>query len=89
MPTLLHGPYRAPPLRRGDRATCLDRDADVIITSWASAPIPWPRCRFPENGGAGSGLLVTEELVRAVRCESSLAVQHWWGVSPRTVWCWR
>jgi hypothetical protein len=32
-PPLLGGPYRAPPLRRGDRATCLDRGADVIVTS--------------------------------------------------------
>jgi hypothetical protein len=54
-----------------------------------AAPIPWPRCRLLEDGGAGSGLLVDEELARAVRCESSLALQHWFGVSPRTVWCWR
>src|SRR5262249_28077575 len=88
-PTLLHGPYHAPALRRGDRATCLDLDAEVVITSWTAAPIPWPRCRLPENGGAGSGLLVDEELARAVRRESSLAIQHWWGVSPHTVWSWR
>jgi hypothetical protein len=29
---LLHGPYTATALKRGDRATCLFRDADVIIT---------------------------------------------------------
>jgi hypothetical protein len=34
-------------------------------------------------------LLVDEELARAVRCESSLAIQCWWGVSPFTVWHWR
>jgi hypothetical protein len=42
---LLFGPYKAAPLRRGDRAVCLVRDGDVIITSWTDAPIPWPRCR--------------------------------------------
>jgi hypothetical protein len=28
-------------------------------------------------------------VARAVRSESSLAIQHWWGVNFRTVWCWR
>jgi hypothetical protein len=87
-PPLLFGPYHAPALRRGDRATCLYRDADVVVTSWTTAPIPWPRCRALDSQG-GSGLLVDEELARAVRCESSLAVQHWWGMSPWAVWCWR
>jgi len=40
-------------------------------------------------GRGRPGLLVEEELARAIRCESSLAVQHWWGASPRVVWCWR
>jgi hypothetical protein len=30
---LHHGPYHAPALRRGDRATRLYRHADVIVTS--------------------------------------------------------
>jgi hypothetical protein len=88
-PPLLFGPYCAPRLRRGDRAVCLFRDADVVVTSWTDAPISWPRCRLAEGNGGGSGLLVEAKLARAVRCESSLAIQHWWGVSPRTVWCWR
>jgi hypothetical protein len=29
---LLHGPYTPQPLRRGDKATCLFRDCDVVIT---------------------------------------------------------
>jgi hypothetical protein len=87
-PKLLHGPYRPPALRRGDRTTCLDRDAEVVITSWTDAPIPWPRCqRLGVRGG--SGLLITEELVRAIRTESSLAIQYWWGVRMETVWRWR
>jgi hypothetical protein len=34
-------------------------------------------------------LLVDETLARAIRLESSLAVQLWWGVSGSTVWLWR
>jgi hypothetical protein len=85
---LLHGPYIPPALRRGDRATCLFRDDDVLITSWSDGRISWPRCQRPGQKG-GSGLLVDEELARAVRLESSLAVQYWWGVRAETVWRWR
>jgi hypothetical protein len=86
---LLHGPYTAPALRRGDRATCLFRDGEVIITSWSDGRISWPRCRLPGTHGGGSGLLVDAELARAVRLESSLALQYWWGVNAETVWRWR
>jgi hypothetical protein len=67
---LLHGPYTAPPLQRGDRAVCLFRDAEVVITGWSDATVPWPRCRLRGTRG-GSGLLVDEELARAVRHESA------------------
>jgi hypothetical protein len=78
---LLHGPYKPPPLWRGDRATCLFRDGEVVVTGWSAGRIPWPRCRLPGGRGGGSGLLVDEELARAVR--------HWWGVGEGTVWRWR
>jgi hypothetical protein len=86
---LLFGPYRAPPLRRGDRATCLFRDCDVVITTWSDAPIPWPRCRAVDGPGGGSGLLVDEELARAVRHESAAAVMYWWRASHNAVGNWR
>ena len=76
---LLHGPHRAPPLKRGDRAACLFRDGDVVVTGWTDARIPWPRCRLPGGHGGGSGLLVDGELARAVRSESALAVRYWCG----------
>jgi hypothetical protein len=86
---LLFGPYQAPPLRRGDRATCLLRDGTVVITSWTDARIPWPRCRALDGTGGGSGLLLDEELARAVRHESAAAVMYRWGASPGAVQRWR
>jgi hypothetical protein len=85
---LLHGPYTPQPLRRGDRAPCLVRDADVVVTGWSDARISWPRCRAVGRQG-GSGLLVDEELARAVRLESSLALQYWFGIGSETVSRWR
>jgi hypothetical protein len=61
---------------------------DVRITRWTDAPISWPRCA-PVGQGAGSGLFVDEELLRAIRTESVLVLWHWWGVSEGTVTCWR
>ena len=63
---LLFGPYYPPRLHVGDKATCLLRDGDVIITSWTAARIPWPRCRAIGKRGGGFGLLLDEELARAV-----------------------
>src|SRR5262245_15046663 len=37
---LLHGPYQAPALKHGDRAHCLYRDAEVILTSMRMRPDP-------------------------------------------------
>jgi hypothetical protein len=86
---LVHGPYHPPAVRRGDRAVCLFRDGEVVITGWSDARISWPRCRALGTHGGGSGLLVDEELARAVRLESSVALQFWFGVSGAAVWHWR
>src|SRR5262249_25083399 len=50
---LLFGPYRPPLVRRGDRAHCLFRDGDVIVTGWSYGRIPWPRCRAEGTHGGG------------------------------------
>jgi hypothetical protein len=86
---LLFGPYKPPALRRGDRAFCLYRDAAVVVSGWSAAPIPWPVCYLAGTRAAGRGLLVDEELARAVRHESAAAVCHWWGASPSAVQHWR
>jgi hypothetical protein len=86
---LLFGPYKAPPLKRGDLAVCLFRDAPVVITGWSDAPITWPRCRALDGPGGGSGLLVDEVLAWAVRHESAAAIMFWWGASSTAVGHWR
>ena len=85
---LLFGPYEPPPLQKGDRATCLYRDALVVVTNWSSGRISWPRCRAIGHRG-GSGLLVDEELARAILHQSAAALMYWWGVTCSTVWLWR
>jgi hypothetical protein len=73
---LLHGPYQAPALRRGDRAFCLFRDADVVVTSWTHARIPWPRGRPVGAKKGHPGLLFNDERARALRCEAALAIRY-------------
>jgi hypothetical protein len=85
---LLHSPYEPPPVGKGDRTACLYRDALVVVTSWSSGRIPWPHCRALGHRG-GSGLLVEEELARAVRTESAAALRCWRGVSGSTATLWR
>jgi hypothetical protein len=86
---LLHGPYQTPALRVGDRATCLYRDCDVIVTSWTDAPISWPRCKRAGGGKGHPSVLVDGELERAIRTEAAVAVRYWWGVSIGLVHDWR
>jgi hypothetical protein len=85
---LLHGPYRAPKLHVGDRATCLFRDCDVVVTAWTDAAISWPR-GIPVGQRGHPSLVVTEELARAIRTEAAAAVRYWWGLSPGVVTRWR
>jgi hypothetical protein len=80
---LLCGSYHPPALKRSDRAFCLARDCEVTVTSWTDARISWPRCRALGTHGGGRGLLVEDELARAVRCESAAAIMHWWGRDRR------
>lgn len=85
----LIGRYSAPAVKRGDRVTCLFRDCLCVVTSMSGAPIPWPRVRALGGNGSGSGLLVNDELARAVRAESAVALKYHFGASATTVWKWR
>jgi hypothetical protein len=86
---LLFGPYQPPALKVGDRATCLYRDAEVVIYDWSLGRIPWPLCYRAGTRAFGKGLLVNEDLARAIRRESAAAVQYWWGVCSKVVTLWR
>ena len=87
---LLFGPYKPPPLKRGDRAYCLFRGAPVVVTGCTDAPIPWPLCHLAGyRRPCGRGILVDDELARAICHESVTAVKYWWGVSRNTARRWR
>jgi hypothetical protein len=81
---LLHGPYNAPTLRRGDQTSCLAR-----LRCCHHRAQRWPRCRALGTHGGGSGILVDHELARAIRCESAAAIRYWWGASVSTIAWWR
>lgn len=84
IPELIAGPYLPPPCRVGD---WIDDEIDgrLEVGGWTTAPISWPRRK--KTGKAS--LILTEELARAVRTESSEAISFWWGVSTAKVWMWR
>ena len=84
----LIGTYRPPAIRKGNRVTCLYRDCECIVTSFHDGRIVWPRVRALERRG-GSGLLVNDEMVKAIRTESAAAMAYWFGVSNKTVCFWR
>lgn len=83
-PRLLSGPYVPPRVRRRD---WLDDaiDGAVQVGGYSDGPIPWPR-RLKTGRHS---LILCGDLVRAVRTESSVAVQHWFGVGVVTVAKWR
>lgn len=84
---LTAGPYRSPRLRIGGAAWC-ERSGDVVVSGYTDAPISWPYSR-PEQGGGRVRLILTGDLIRAVRSESVSAVADHWGVSRWTVSRWR
>jgi hypothetical protein len=81
---LRFGPYRTPRFRYGDVVFC-ERCGEVAVCGLSAARIPWPTCRR----GKGRAIILCADLVDAVRRESSIAVQYWWGVGRETVWRWR
>lgn len=83
-PQLIGMPYIAPKARPG---SWLDDEIDgaVQVGGWSNGRIPWPRRK---KTGAHS-LILCGDLARAVKTESSKAVQFWFGVGSTTVYKWR
>ena len=77
---LLHGPYRPPRVRRGDKLFCEVRGT-VTVGGYSDAPIPWPRVKK----GGNPCLILCGDLARAVLSESNVAVCYHFGVSTHTV----
>src|SRR5262249_8864136 len=84
----LGGPYCAPASVIGDTLRCEMR-GHVRVASVSAGKIPWPQARNGWNGTGRHYLILCGDLARAVQCESSQAVAHWWGVSITIVWTWR
>ncbi|MBV9469610.1 MAG: helix-turn-helix transcriptional regulator [Abitibacteriaceae bacterium] len=81
---LLFGPYKSPKVQIGDQMVDEIR-GPVVVGTWSKGKIPWPCIRTAGR----SAFVLTGDLVEAVKNESSLAIQYWWGVSPSTVHRWR
>src|SRR5947209_7208438 len=85
-PALVGGPYKPPRSKVGKPLRDRLR-GDVIVSAISDAPIRWPMGRVGKSGRLAP--VLTKELERAVRTESSLAVRYWWGVGAWLVWRWR
>lgn len=55
----------------------------VQVNGFSDGRLSWPTRKRP-RGGVRT-LVLTEDLVRAIRLESAVAVAHWWGISTKTV----
>jgi len=83
-PPRLLGSYATPRFRYGAGVVCQAR-GEVEIVGLTDARIPWPIGKR----GRHKAIVLYKDLVKAVRRESSLAIQHWFGVGYTTVWQWR
>ena len=82
----LLGSYETPLFENGDVVFC-ERLGEVEIVGLTNARIPWPTGkRYKTQKPA---MILFDALAEAVRRESNIAVCHWWGVTPQTVWKWR
>jgi hypothetical protein len=81
---LLFPPYTPPAVNIGD--TLYDKiTGKTKVGGWSNGRISWPRRK---KTGAHS-LILCGDLVRAVKSESALAIEYWFGVGATTVAKWR
>lgn len=85
---LLHGPYAAPNVQVGQELECMVRGT-LTVRRFSQGLLAWPMGHPGGQDGGRHSYIVCGDLVRAIRCESSQAVQHWWGVSIGVVTRWR
>jgi hypothetical protein len=61
----------------------------VLVSAISDSPISWPVAVSTGQKGGRAAPVVCGGLLRALRRESSVAVQHWFGLSAGTVARWR
>jgi hypothetical protein len=83
---LLHGPYQSPNVEPGQTLRCEIRGR-LTVGRFSKGRIPWPISRGSNQGGGS--YIICGDLSKAIRCESSLALHHWFGVGTATVSNWR
>ena len=88
---LWFGPYETPIVEIGDWVECEIHGRVLMTMWWQRGHILWPCAGGrPKCGLQGIARpIVFEGLARAIRHESSLSIQHEWGVSVATVQRWR
>lgn len=86
-PTLVGGPYTAPPCEPGSSLVCRIRGRQTV-GGLTAAPVPWPYSAT-HHAGPHRTLLLCGDLVRAVRTESAQAIAWHWGIGRRVVSEWR
>lgn len=78
-PELIGAPYFAPACELGDWIE--DVTAGLVqVNGFSDAPFRWP---YRKTRGQSS-IVVDAELSRAIRLESKLAIEFWWGLSTQT-----
>ena len=78
---LLGEPYLPPACRVDSVLYDVARDEYYKVGGWTDGRISWPRRK--KNGTPS--LICTEELARALRTESAMAITYWWGMSQGTI----
>lgn len=85
-PPLVKGPYTSPSLRIGDTVTCAIRGS-VEVKGWHDKG----SIAIPRGGSIGirCGLVVCDDLLKALYVETSRAICFYWNIAEPTVARWR